>query len=129
MKKQKHSFAVFAALMGVLVLGVSTAVPQEDMKTVAPEALKPLTRPAASFVHDKHNEKAKLEDCAVCHHGEDADGRLDKEDMSAGIPCVDCHAVDAKEDTPLQRAYHQQCIRCHVENKLGPTYCGGCHKR
>ncbi len=126
---KKHSFALLAALIGVAVLGVSAAVSQEDMKVVQAEAFTAHSRPAAIFVHDAHNEKAKIDDCAQCHHGKDSDGKLDKDDMTAGTPCVECHAVDAKQGTPLQRAYHQQCIRCHVERKMGPTYCGGCHKR
>ena len=127
---KKHSFALLAALIGVLALGVSAAVSQEDMKIVKAEAFTAHTRPAALFVHDAHNEKAMIDDCGECHHGKDKTGKLDKSDITAGTPCADCHAVDAKQGvTPLKRAYHQQCIRCHVEKKLGPTYCGGCHKR
>jgi hypothetical protein len=129
---KKHSFALLAALIGVLALGVSAAVSQEDMKIIKSEAFKSHTRPPAVFVHDAHNEKAKIdktEDCGLCHHGKDKSGKLDKKVTSEGTPCAECHAVDASEGTPLKRAYHQQCIHCHVEKKLGPTYCGGCHKR
>lgn len=126
---KKQSFALLAACIGVLAMGASAALSQEDMKIIKAEAFASHTRPASVFVHDAHNEKAKIEDCAQCHHGKDADGKQDKSDISAGVPCADCHAVDARQGTPLKRAYHQQCIKCHVEQKQGPTHCAGCHKR
>ena len=129
---KKHSFALLAALIGVLALCISAAVATDDMKVIKSEAFKTHTRPAAVFVHDAHNNKAKIgevEHCGMCHHGVDKNGKLDKKVSSEGTPCADCHAVNAKKGTPLMRAYHQQCITCHVEKKLGPTYCGGCHKR
>ena len=138
---KKHSFALLAALIGVLALGVSAAVSQEDMKIIKSEAFKSHTRPAAIFVHDAHNAKAKIdktEQCGLCHHDPVASRKENKNVTSEGTPCADCHAADAgkplkkadaSKDTPLMRAYHQQCITCHVKQKLGPTYCGGCHKR
>jgi len=129
---KKHSFALLAALIGVLALCISAAVATDDMKVIRSEAFKPHTRPPAVYVHDAHNEKAKIdkvEDCGMCHHGVDKSGKLDKKVTSEGTPCVDCHAVNAKKGTPLMRAYHQQCIPCHVARNLGPTHCGGCHKR
>ena len=122
---KKHSFALLAALIGVLVLGVTAAVSQEDMKIIKADAFKPHTRPAAIFVHDAHNEKAKIDDCAQCHHGKDAAGKQDKSDITAGTPCADCHAVDAKQVvTPLKGVLHQQDIGCHGQKKQGPTNCG-----
>lgn len=112
-----------------LCLGASLAMAQEDMTHVKAEAFAAHSRPLAVFAHDAHNEKAGLEDCAACHHGKDAAGKQDKEDMSAGTPCADCHAPVAAKDTPLMRAYHQQCISCHVEQSKGPTHCAGCHQK
>lgn len=106
----------------------SAAVAQEDMREVRSGAFTTHTRPAAVFMHDTHNEKAGLDDCAECHHGKDAQGRRDREDVSAGTPCSECHAMDAGgKETPLRRAYHQQCIGCHKGRNAGPTHCGGCH--
>jgi Class III cytochrome C family. len=121
--------ALTAILVTGVFLGLPLALSQEDMRVVAPRELQPRSRPPAVFVHDKHNENAKLDDCAVCHHGKDKDGRLDKEDMSAGTPCVECHAVNADTGTPLKRAYHRQCVSCHTSENRGPTYCGGCHRK
>lgn len=127
-----HRFASLIALIAAVALGMGLWLPaalsQEDMKVIKAEAFKTYTRPAAVFVHDAHNEKAKLDDCAVCHHGKDANGKMTTEETSEGEPCADCHAVNAKSGTPLMRAYHQQCILCHADKNLGPTHCGGCHK-
>ena len=120
------SITVVLAL--TMFIGLPRALSQEDMRSLAPEQLKPQSRPAAVFVHDRHNEKANIEDCAVCHHGKGKDGKQDREDMSAGTPCAECHSVKVSTGTPLKRAYHQQCINCHKEQNRGPTYCGGCHK-
>lgn len=127
---KQYRLALLAVIIGALMLSASFAASQEDMVEIKSEAFGSHTRPAAVFVHDEHNEKAGIEDCAACHHGKGADGRQDKDDVSAGTPCADCHSVDGKSGaTPLMRAYHQQCISCHVKEQKGPSYCGGCHKR
>lgn len=117
-------------LVAILVLSYSVfafAAPDGAM-TVSTTALEPLTRPAAAFDHDAHNEKAGLEECVACHHSE-ADGKQSMEESSEGTPCADCHALEAKDGrTPLVRAYHLQCISCHKDKNVGPTNCGGCHK-
>lgn len=133
---KRQIIAVLARAAGVaavaalcLALGLPAAMSQEDMKEIKAEAFAPHTRDAAVFVHDAHNEKAKIDDCAACHHGKTEDGKQDKEDMSAGTPCVECHAVKAASGTPLMRAYHQQCISCHTQQRTGPTHCAGCHQK
>ena len=132
--KKLNSTACKVLVCAALVAagGLCLALPpafssQEDMTHVRSDALGPLTRPMAVFAHDQHNEKAGIDDCAACHHGKDAQGRQDKEDISAGIPCADCHAGAEKQVTPLMRAYHQQCIGCHTQMAKGPTHCAGCH--
>lgn len=127
-KRVNKILALAAALALAVFIGLPHAFSQEDMRILAPEQLKPQSRPPAVFVHDQHNEKANIDDCAVCHHGKDKNGKQDREDMSAGTPCAECHAAEASSGTPLKRAYHQQCINCHKAENRGPTYCGGCHK-
>jgi hypothetical protein len=121
------ALVVLAAVLFAALCAPPAASPQEDMRVVAPDALLPRSRPPAAFAHDDHNEKAKLEDCVVCHHGKDKLGNLDPEDMTAGTPCVECHAAGETTGTPLKRAYHQQCIACHKAEDKGPTHCAGCH--
>lgn len=129
---KRHRFASLPALLAatalILVLWLPAALSQEDMKFIKAEAFPVHTRPAAVFVHDAHNEKANIDDCAACHHGKDANGKQTTEETSEGEPCAECHAVNASGTTPLMRAYHQQCITCHQEKNSGPTHCGGCHR-
>jgi len=114
-----------ALVLAFAQLGIA----QQDMKTLAPAALGKLTRPAAQFNHDQHNEKAKLDECVVCHHG-GKDGKQDKSASTEGTPCADCHKVKAQgKATSLTRAYHKQCIDCHKAKGKGPLACGQCHKR
>lgn len=117
-------------LTAALVLAcVQAGLAQQDIKTLSPPAFGKLTRPAAQFKHDQHNEKAKLEDCVVCHHG-GKDGKQDKSASTEGTPCADCHKVKAEaKATGLTRAYHKQCIDCHKAKGKGPVACGQCHKR
>ncbi|WP_353116900.1 acidic tetraheme cytochrome c3 TmcA [Nitratidesulfovibrio sp.] len=121
------------ALLFLLSPPVAMAPAQEDMKHLAPEALAPQSRPAARFVHDTHNEKAKIDECGTCHHGTTEDGRRDATaPTSEGTPCADCHSAHGGKTgkgTPLERAYHRQCMGCHREQGKGPTACGGCHTK
>jgi len=116
--------------VAALVLACAqAALSQESMTKLAPEAFGKLTRPAAQFQHDKHNEKAQITDCVVCHHG-GKDGKQDKSASTEGTPCAECHKVKpAGKATGLQRAYHKQCIDCHRTKGKGPVACGQCHVR
>jgi hypothetical protein len=117
-------------LLLALVVAVFLAAPamsQQDMTTVPAEGFKTKTRPPARFAHDAHNEKAGLSDCTTCHHGE-KDGKKDTAADTAGTACSDCHTTPAKPGrTSLMRAYHKQCLGCHMEQKKGPVSCGDCH--
>ncbi len=117
-------------LTAALVLAFAQlGIAQQDMKTLSPAAFGKLTRPAAQFNHDKHNEKAKLDECVACHHG-GKDGKQDKSASTEGTPCADCHKVKPQgKATSLTRAYHKQCIDCHKAKGKGPVACGQCHKR
>lgn len=95
--------------------------------TLKSDAFESHRRPAVPFDHDAHNERAKIEDCLICHHGGE-NGVIDPEVGSEGTPCSECHEVNASGRTPLMRAYHKQCIECHRDLNKGPTTCGGCHK-
>lgn len=115
--------------VAVILAFSQLASSQEDMTVIAPDAFGELTRPAATFAHDQHNEKAGVEDCVLCHHG-GSDGVQDTESSTEGTPCADCHAAQAdKGATSLNRAYHRQCIGCHEQSGKGPLACGQCHVR
>ncbi len=120
----KRTLGILIAAMAISLFLFLPAFSQEDMKTLAPEALQPLKRMPAVFNHDAHNEKAKLDDCAVCHHNAE-NGKIVEGD-SVGTPCADCH--DGKTNSmALRRAYHVMCTSCHIERGAGPVTCNGCH--
>ena len=129
MKRILPLLMMAALVLTSAFLAVQTVMAQDAITKLAPAAFGKLTRPAAAFNHDKHNEKAKLEECVACHHG-GADGKQDKTVSTEGTPCSDCHKVKpAGKATSLQRAYHKQCIACHRAKGKGPLACGQCHVR
>jgi len=102
---------------------------QENITKLAPEAFGTRQRPPALFAHDKHNEKAQIGECVVCHHG-GKNGVIDRVASTEGTPCAECHRVKpADKTTGLTRAYHKQCIDCHRAKGKGPLACGQCHVR
>lgn len=115
---------LLAAGVGPLTAG-QAAAPEPSVLQV--RAFLRLTRPAAVFAHDAHNEKAKLDDCAACHHG--GEGlKQDRTDVTAGAPCFQCHPTERSDGgTRLQLAYHRQCLGCHDRVGQGPQACGACH--
>ena len=117
-------------LVGLLaVMGAASAAQSQDtIKELKDPALAPPRRAPAAFVHDAHNEKAKIDDCAACHHGGE-NGVIDPEVSSEDQPCSECHKANMPSGrTPLMRAYHKNCIECHTAQNKGPTTCGACHK-
>lgn len=124
----KKIAAALAALAALCLLAIG-AVAQDDMVKIDSGAFGAPERPSPVFKHDDHNEKAKLDDCAVCHHAADDKGRLVPNQDSVGTPCADCHKVTEAKGTPLMRAYHRQCQGCHDTAGKGPTGCGECHVR
>lgn len=121
---KRSTLTLLLAGLAAALLLAAPALSQQDMTTVPTEGFTTTTRLPARFAHDAHNEKAKLDDCTACHHGE-KDGKQDKSVDSAGTPCADCHAKPGR--TPLRRAFHKQCMGCHQTQGKGPVTCGDCH--
>lgn len=115
------ALAAASAIALILFLACGLALSQEDVKEVNDPAFTSHTRPMVPFVHDAHNEKAGIEDCAKCHHGPDGT-------TSEGQACSECH-MTGKSTRPLIKAYHGRCRSCHLEEKKGPVQCGECHRR
>lgn len=92
-------------------------------------AFEKLRRPAALFDHDEHNEKAALEDCAVCHHVWE-NGKVVEDESSEDSSCSECHGLEPgpENSMALANAYHTQCRTCHSDAGKGPLLCGQCHK-
>ena len=93
-----------AGLAVTLLLGlVGTA----HALTLKSEEFKTHRRPAVTFDHDNHNERAKIEDCIVCHHGGE-NGVIDPEVSSEDQPCSECHKANMPSGrTPLMQELHR----------------------
>lgn len=125
MKARTIITLVLAGLLTVLFVGAAQS--QDDIMELKADAFDKHSRPAAVFMHDDHNEKAELYDCNVCHHVYE-DGKFMEDDDSVGIPCSDCHGLEANGSQPgLMTAYHKQCKGCHQDKAKGPLACGECH--
>ena len=85
----------------------------------------------AFFPHGSH--QARLE-CARCHHGQDAQGRLTP--FSADqtiISCESCHnsanTAMKEELNTFQKAGHALCRACHQASNAKLAKCCVCHKK
>ena len=91
--KKKILFALTVSLFSLtLIIDVH---PQEDMGFVDTDAFETPRRPPAVFRHDEHNELAKIEECNVCHHVYDENGRLVGDESSEDQRCSDCHGISS----------------------------------
>jgi hypothetical protein len=112
----------------VLVLSVAQSFSQEEMRVVDNAVFERPVRAPSIFDHDKHNENAGLEDCAVCHHLY-ADGKLIADESSEDQACAACHRIDGSGGNPsLRRAFHLNCKQCHLREGAGPIMCAQCHR-
>lgn len=84
---------------------------------------------AVRFNHGQH--AARSGDCSRCHH------RRPEADMPYSpnpetVRCSACHQASFNPDFPerpgLRGAYHQACIPCHQQERLGPQTCNDCHR-
>jgi hypothetical protein len=127
MKKTLVILFILIPVSGLICL--SAAYSQEDMKVIDNSVFGKPARPAATFVHDEHNEKAGIDECAVCHHLY-IDGKLVEGEDSIGQSCSDCHLIHATgNNLPLMKAFHKRCKGCHQQKNAGPIMCGECHQK
>ena len=126
--KKKFLFAFTVSLLFLAMM--INAHSQEDMAYVDNDAFENPRRPPVVFRHDEHNELAEIEECSVCHHVYDEDGRLVEDESSEDQRCSDCHELeDSGKQPALMKAFHNNCKGCHQEKKNGPVMCGQCHVR
>ena len=123
---------IIKTLWIIALIAASCSLPalsQDDVETVRDPAFARHRRPPAVFLHDEHNEKAGIEDCAICHHVYENGVKLEDE-TSEDQKCSECHLpTDARDTMPLVGTYHNRCQNCHIEQKKGPVMCGECHHR
>lgn len=116
-----------AAVVACVFLYMIPAFCQDEITFLKDPAFVHPERPAAPFMHDMHNEKAGIEDCATCHHVW-KDGKVVADESSEDQKCSSCHKVKAEAGkTSLRNAYHKLCINCHIKKDKGPVTCAGCH--
>jgi len=89
-------------------------------------------RTAVAFSHDLH---MGLYECLDCHHDyKDSINVLNEDNLEEGNPDIRCSAChNDQADLGRQKAFHRQCIGCHIEtrkagNASGPEMCGACHR-
>jgi hypothetical protein len=110
----------------VLFLGSFLVFSQDDVSSVEDSAFTKKMRPGVPFQHEAHNEKAGIEDCAVCHHVFE-NGKLVEGATSEDKECSECHLSGNRDTLDLIIVYHQRCRGCHLEAKSGPILCSQCH--
>ena len=111
-----------------LFLSVPPAVPQDEFSVFPPDLFPDPERPLSRFPHEEHMVYDDIEDCYVCHHVY-RDGELVEGETSDGVPCGECHKLEADEGVDRLSAYHKRCKGCHEEINKGPITCGECHVR
>jgi hypothetical protein len=128
-------YRIYFLAMALVVVSVSLALSQEDIKSLKSDGLPTHQRPAARFPHDKH---AKIIFCNQCHHDFDEynNNKIKDEGDVSGQTCAECHGkvTTAKNPTPILDAYHMRCKGCHEDmaarnKKSGPVMCGSCHSK
>ena len=125
----KKILLIFILSLACLIFLIS-AHSQEDMQFVSADAFVKPRRTPAVFRHDAHNESAEVEECYICHHVYDENGKLVEDESSEDQSCSDCHELARSGNKPaLMKAFHDNCKGCHKEKKKGPAMCGQCHVR
>ncbi len=117
-------------LIIIIVFGISSIVLSNQESVIDRSVFKNPQRSSALFNHDDHNEKAELEDCAICHHVYE-DKKLIEGESSEDDACSSCHPLKRteKNDFSIRTAFHKRCKNCHFKVSKGPVLCGECHKK
>ena len=125
----KKILLIFILSSACLIL-LKSAHSQEDMQSINVDAFVKKHRPPVVFRHDEHNDLVEIEECYVCHHVYDENGKLVEDESSEDQSCADCHELARSGKKPaLMKAFHANCKGCHKQKKKGPVMCGQCHVR
>ncbi len=129
--KSQKVLILLVGCLTVACLGLSLALAQEEIINLNADPELNRQRSPVAFSHELH---MGLYECLDCHHKyEDGENVLDEDDLveeSPEISCAGCHDDGASIDR--QRAYHRQCMGCHISERKageasGPEMCGACH--
>ena len=129
--RSKKTLILLAGFLMLVGLGLSLANAQEEIIDLNADPELARQRSAVAFSHDLH---MGLYECLDCHHKyEDGVNGLDEDDLVEDSPEVNCAAChDASASIDRQRAFHRQCMGCHIQVRKageasGPEMCGACH--
>lgn len=114
----------------VLAAWLAPALAQYDAPQ-SPDADPGVRRLAVPFEHQAHNQKAKLKNCVVCHHGL-KNGRRVTTGKSTEQRCSNCHMdrpMTHTDPPSLMSVAHASCQGCHKQQGKGPVGCSQCHKQ
>ncbi len=91
------------------------------------ESVAEKKRPSIPFEKQIHQLHVKAEDnkCEVCHHGYDETTKKKVYQKGKEQACSDCHGKEGY--VSLRQSSHQNCVACHLEKKIQPLECAGCH--
>jgi hypothetical protein len=129
--KTKKVLILLIGCLALTGLGLSLALAQEEVINLSGDADTARQRAPVAFSHELH---MGLYECLDCHHKyENGENVLDEDELiedSPEISCAGCHDDGASIDR--QRAFHRQCMGCHIEVRKagetsGPEMCGACH--
>lgn len=120
---------IFLLMVSLSIGWALRADAQEDVRRVEDSFFQNQMRPAVTFVHDAHNEKAGIEECSTCHHVYEG-GKLLPEESSEDRECSECHGAPGRDGhLRLAGVYHLRCRGCHQQQSAGPVQCSQCHRR
>lgn len=125
----KKAVAPCAALL-LTALWLLPVQAQSSLHSLSDPAFGEARALSVPFKHNEHNAKAKLTNCAACHHDFSDGTRVMTGQGSTERRCSYCHqAQPAPTDRApaLMMAYHKLCQDCHREKGKGPLKCSGCH--
>ncbi len=126
MRKKTLTNCIVGALALVMIVAFC-GFAQENVTSVRDSAFQKHMRSPVRFAHDAHNEKAKIDECQVCHHVYE-NGKKAETSSSEDRKCSECHLGKSGDSMSLIKAYHTRCKGCHADRKAGPVMCAECHQ-
>jgi hypothetical protein len=131
MKKLLISAALVTLCCSPCLLSHAEAADKGPAEITLQSTIDGKTKPKPSiFPHAKHQA---LQECAVCHHSKDAEGKkVDYVEGQKIEKCETCH--NTKESSmstqvnTFMKAAHKQCQTCHKKKDPKLAKCTVCHK-
>ena len=138
LKKGLGFLAVSAAVMFFWAFLSAAVVESPDEVIINNDGWPKDTYEPVTLSHNKHATEYNVQ-CKDCHHVYE-DGKNVWEEGQPVQKCSECHNVyklgkdlrEASEEEKklsLHKAYHDNCVGCHKQEKKGPVKCLECHAK